>query len=124
MANEREWGKERRGGARAGAGWPKGKRKLETAPVPLRLPLDVIEAATARALELSRVEARKVSRQEVYRRLIDGSLPPLQVDGSGPWKSETLHLTEEQTGRLDLVAARPDMNRSRAADFLLRNAYL
>lgn len=120
----REWGVERRGGRREGAGWPKGKRKLETSPVPLRLPRDVIEAAGARARELSRADGRKVSRQEVYRRLIAGDLQPLQVAGDGPWKSETLHLTAEQVRRLDDVAGRPDMNRSRAADFLCRTGGL
>jgi hypothetical protein len=111
-----------RGGARAGAGRTPGKRKLETTPHRLRLPKDVIEAAQQRALDLSADMCRHVSRQEVYRGLVAGELAPLATDGAGPWKSETLWLTPEQSARLHACAEKQSLSLPNAADFLCRNA--
>jgi hypothetical protein len=108
--------------ARAGAGRAKGKRKLATSPHRLRLPRDVIAAAQQRALDLSADLCRHVSRQEVYRGLVAGELAPLATDGAGPWVSETLWLTAEQSARLCACAEKRSLNLSGAADFLCRYA--
>jgi hypothetical protein len=98
------------------------RHEIETTPLQLHLPEDVIEAAQQRALELSADMCRHVSRQEVYRGLVAGELAPLATDGAGPLASETMRLTSEQSVRLHACAVKLSLSLPGAADFLCRNA--
>jgi hypothetical protein len=81
------------GGARAGAGRP----KAWDVRIGVRLPAALVEAASARALELG------VPRAEVWRRAVAGLLQ-LPVARDGARVPETLYLTAVQAGRLGAEA--------------------
>lgn len=80
------------GGARAGAGRP----RAWDVRIGVRLPVALVEAASARALELG------VPRAEVFRRAVAGQERLPVCDG--PEAPETLYLTVAQSERLASAA--------------------
>jgi hypothetical protein len=103
------------GGKREGAG----RKRVGNVHLYVRLPADVIEAATQLALELSADECRPVPRQEVYRRILAGTLPRMRVDGSGPLSRDRLTITAVQLDRALWVQGRNIVSRDAAVRALL-----
>lgn len=123
----REWGKERRGGARPNSGGKRegaGRPALGHVRTWVRLPSDVIAAAAERARALTQAERRPVAVQEVYRRVLAGELPPLEAPGTGPQRKTPIDLQPEQLERLRATAAERGLSQAGAVDFLLRGAHL
>jgi hypothetical protein len=94
------------GGARPGAGRP----RAWDVRIGVRLPAALVEAASARALELG------VSRAEVFRRAVAGQERLPACDG--PEAPETLYLTAAQAERLASAARERGCSLPDAARFL------